>query len=79
MVATAGAPVLHSGAPSCVSASQSWGWREHVLLDAGEALPCRQIPGGKPGRPWCTFASLSGGITAPLLPQPFVQELAERW
>ena len=79
MVATAGAPVLHSGAPSSVSASQAWGWREHVLPEAGEALPCRQIPDRKPGQPWCASASLSGCITPSLLPQLFVHELAERW
>lgn len=62
VVATAGAPVLHSGVPSCVSASQAWGWREHVLPDAGEALPCRQIRTGSQvglGAPSCPWADVS--------------------
>lgn len=78
VVAKAGVPSGALGLPAALLLPRSGAGGNNVRSDAGEALPCRQIPDARPGRPWCALASLSGCVSPPLLPQLSACELAAR-
>lgn len=69
--------IRRAGAPSCVAASQVRSWRKYVLSDAGEALPCRQIPDRKPGLPWCAFRPCADVSVCPCCHSSLVRACCE--